>query len=157
MKYKLLGALLCLGAVVLSLAAPILERQEAVPRYHQHRDAAVPAAAADEAAFSTHLPLVEIDTGGAEIPGLPAWREDGSFYYTTADGSDTIPAHMEIVDQEAAYHHPGDAPSVSSDITIHVRGNSSRTFDKRSYAIRLVTEDGVRVLNACPKGLEVLA
>lgn len=144
MKYKLWGALLCLCAVALSLAAPLLEQQGPSLRYHQHRDAPAKAVETKGEGFATHLPLVEIDTGGVEIPGRMEYREDGTKYFTTAaDGSEAIPAHMDIVDQESAYNHPGDAPSLSSAITIHVRGNSSRTFDKSNYAIRLVSEDGV--------------
>lgn len=50
---------------------------------------------------------------------------------------------MNIVDNETEYNYPGDAPDISTRITIHVRGRSSRLFDKSSYAIRLVTEDGL--------------
>lgn len=143
MKYKLWGALFCLCAVVLSLAAPLLERQGPPLRYHQHRDAPAKAAETKGDGFATHLPLVEIDTGGVEIPGRMAHREDGAKYLiTTAEGAESLSAHIDIVDQETAYNHPGDPPALSSAVTIHVRGNSSRFFDKSSYAIRLVTEDG---------------
>lgn len=144
MKYKLWGALLCLCAVALSLAAPLLEGQGPSLRYHQHRDAPVKAAETAGSGFATHLPLVEIDTGGVEIPGRMEHREDGTKSVTTAaDGGKAISAHMDIVDHETAYNHPGDTPALSSAITIHVRGNSSRTFDKSNYAIRLVAEDGL--------------
>lgn len=143
MKYKLWGALLCACAIALSLAAPLLEN-DGKTRYHQHRDA--PAKVEDTAAdgvFSTHLPLVEIDTGGAEIPGKSIYEEDGTHYYTTAaDGSDTIIAHMDVVDHETTYNHAGDTPTLSTGIEIHVRGRSSRTFDKSGYALRLIHEDG---------------
>lgn len=113
-------------------------------RYHQHRDAAVKVEdTAETEGFSTHLPLVEIDTGGVEIPGRLVNVEDGIDHYsTTADGSDRISAHMDIVDHETAYNHAGDDPTVSSEIEIHVRGRSSRAFDKSSYALRLVNEGG---------------
>lgn len=143
MKYKLWGAVLCLFAVVLSLAAPLLEHDTAV-RFHQHRDASVKTEdAGNSSAFSTHLPLVEIDTGGVEIPGRRVYREDGTKYYTlAADGFETITAHMDVVDHETTYNHQGDTPDISTDITIHVRGNSSRVFDKAGYSIRLVNGDG---------------
>lgn len=144
MKYKLWGALLCLCAVAFSLTAPLLEQQGPSLRYHQHRDAPAKAEETKGDGFATHLPLVEIDTGGMEIPGRTVYREDGSRFHTTAsDGSEVISAHMAIVDQETAYNHPGDAPAVSSYITIHVRGRSSRLFEKSSYAIRLVTGEGL--------------
>lgn len=144
MKYKLLGAVLCLLAVILSVAAPLLGSHTA-KRYHQHWDAPEkPADAAEDGRFSTHLPLVEIDTGGVEIPGKAIVnRYDKILGYTTAaDGSDTITAHMDVVDHADTYNHPEDAPTISSDITIHVRGNTSRTYDKSGYSIRLIHEDG---------------
>lgn len=143
MKYKIWSVLLCLCAMALSLAAPLLERQGKQQRYHQHWDAPAKDEETKGSGFATYLPLVEIDTGGAEIPGRMYYKEDGTEYCTTAeDGSEFIIAHMSIVDQETEYNHPGDAPAVSSAAAIHVRGNSSRFFDKSSYAVRLVTEDG---------------
>ena len=144
MKYKLWGCILCVCAIVLSLAAPLLENG-AETRYHQHRDAPVKVEdAQDTEAFSTHLPLVEIDTGGVEIPGKAILNEHDRVlgYTVAADGSETITAHMDIVDHETTYNHVSDAPDLSTDITIHVRGNSSRAFDKAGYSIRLVNADG---------------
>jgi len=46
------------------------------------------------------------------------------------------------VDQETARSHAGDTPAVSSQITICVRGRSSRAYDKSSYEIRLKNPDG---------------
>lgn len=145
MRYKFWGLFFCLCAVAASLAAPQLESRNPSLRYHQHRDAPVKTETeADREIFSTHLPLVEINTGGAEIPGRSVYLEDGSHFYTTAeDGSGFISAHMDIVDNEESYNQKGGKPSVSSDITIHVRGRSSRMFDKSSYALRLVTGDGL--------------
>lgn len=144
MKYKLWGALLCVCAIVLSLVAPLFE-SGVKTRCHQHWD--VPAKAENTAAagvFSTHLPLVEIDTGGVEIPGKAVLNESGRVtgYTAAADGSETITARMNIVDHETTYNHADDTPTLSTGITIHVRGNSSRSFDKSSYSIRLVNEDG---------------
>ena len=144
MKYKLWGAALCLFSVALSLAAPLLER-DTVVRFHQHRDAPVKAADAVEGeGFSTHLPLVKIDTGGVEIPGKAIVdKSDRIIGYTkTADGSDNITAHMDVVDHETSYNHASDTPDISTDVVIHVRGNISRAYDKSGYAIRLVNGDG---------------
>lgn len=142
LRYRTLGCLLCVCAIAVSIAAPVLENG-GKSRCHQHRDA--PVKTGDTAnGFSTHLPLVEIDTGGQAIPGKSVFDEKGEVtgYTTTADGADRIAAHMDIVDHETAYNHPGDQPAVSTDIEIHVRGRSSRAFDKSSYAIRLEKPDG---------------
>lgn len=144
MNYKLLGVAACLCALLLSIAAPLLE-SDTSGRFHQHRDAPVKVEETQDGdTFSTHLPLVLINTGGTEVPGKPIYDEKGVLtgYTTAADGEETITAHMEIVDQETTYNHPDDPPAVSTDIEIHVRGNSSRAFDKSSYALRLVNGDG---------------
>lgn len=144
MKYKLWGCPLCAAALALSLAAPLLESGVST-RYHQHLEATVKTEdAADTGVFSTHLPLVEIDSGGVEIPGRSIYNDDGTRHYTTTeDGADRITAHMDIVDHEDTYNHAGDEATISTQIEIHVRGRSSRRFDKSSYAIRLITEDGL--------------
>lgn len=146
MKYKLGGMILCICVIVLSLTIPVLGSGEETIRYHQHRDASAKVEDTTESEpgkFSTHLPLVKIDTGGVEIPGKSIYVDGENFYNTTAaDGSDTITAHMDIVDNETAYNHEGDTPALSSEIEIHVRGNSSRAFDKSSYSIKMINEDG---------------
>lgn len=143
MKYKLFLALLCLLAVTLSLAVPAAGKG-GQPRYHQHIEA--PEKVEDRPGsgeFSTHLPLIKIETGGVEIPGKTAYREDGTRYYTTAaDGSETINAHLDLIDHESTYNHDGDEPTMSSEMNIHIRGNSSRSFDKPGYSIDLVNEAG---------------
>ena len=144
MKYKILGCALCLCAIILSIAAPLLENGRH-DRIHQHLDAPVKEEDTQETgAFSTHLPLVEISTGGQSIPGKAVFGESGALigYTTTENGADRISAHMDIVDHETTYNHAGDAPTISTDIEIHVRGRSSRAFDKSSYAIRLQNPDG---------------
>lgn len=144
MKYRLWGFGACICALLLSVAAPLFE-YGTDRRYHQHLEA-VPKVEdrADSDAFSTHLPLVEINTGGISIPGKAIVDDKGKIlYYTTAsDGSTSIPASMDIVDHENTYNHAGDAPEVSTGIEIHVRGRSSRAFDKSSYFIRLKNGDG---------------
>lgn len=144
MKYKILGCSLCLCAIVLSIAAPLFENGRR-NRIHQHLDAPVKEEDTQgTTVFSTHLPLVEIDTGGQIIPGKAILDESGEIisYTTTESGADRISAHMDIVDHETIYNHVGDTPTISTDIEIHVRGRSSRTFDKSSYAIRLQNPDG---------------
>ncbi len=112
-------------------------------RYIQHADAAVPQTPDTSDGFSTHLPLVSVDTGGEIIPGAGKFR-DGRLeqIILTEDGRDEIQASLSIVDNEGGWNHPSDEPAVQSDIIIHVRGNSSREFEKPSYAIRLITPEG---------------
>lgn len=148
MKYKLIGIGACLLGIVASvalLAVLAAAKGEGAQRYHQHLEAQEKEACSHgDEVFCTHLPLVMIDTGGVEIPGKKIVDERGATvgYVTAQDGSDRIEARMAVVDHEKTNNHPDDEPTVQSRITVHVRGRSSRTFDKPSYAVRLVAEDG---------------
>lgn len=89
----------------------------------------------------THLPIIEIDTAGKEIPGKAIVENGITVDYETTDGMDYIFADMSIIDNEDDWNSQNDEPCFKSDITIHVRGNSSRAFDKSSYKIELVNHD----------------
>lgn len=145
MKYKMIGICACVCAVILSVLAVFLTSDH-TNRYHQHMEAEKKTSCTDhgDEIFCTHLPLVQIDTGGEEIPGKTIIDESGRKigYTQSSEGEDEIRAYIKVTDHEKTNNHIGDESSVESDIMIHVRGNSSRAFDKSSYAIRLITENG---------------
>lgn len=146
MNYKRIGLLSCAGMLAVTFLLPLCLEKEST-RYHQHLSApTVPVSAEEESGsgtFSTHLPLIEIDTGGVKIPGRPILQDGIRVgYETTADGSNDILAHLSFVDTPHQMHCPGDLPTVKSDALIHIRGHSSRFFDKPSYAIRLQKSNG---------------
>ena len=49
---------------------------------------------------------------------------------------------MRVMDSAEENNHPTDAPAVESNVVIHVRGNSSRYFEKAGYRLELVDENG---------------
>lgn len=165
MKYKLIGAGVCLAAIAVSVAVPVFwARNDELGRYHQHISATLrPEDEVDDGTFNTHLPLVILDTGGTSIPGTYATvdnfdpelleaftvknkkiydKNGGHVYIQAEDGESTILAHMDVVDNQTVVNRPEDTPAVSSDICIRVRGRSSRSFEKNSYAIKLIDENG---------------
>ena len=145
MKYKLSGIFAFLILFVIISAALVFTSGGKLPRFHQHLQAEEkPECSHTDDTFCTHLPLVQIDTAGKEIPGeILTWESQSQVTYTTAeDGSDYITASLTITDNEGTRNHITDSPAVSSLAQIHVRGNSSRTFDKLGYEIRLVLENG---------------
>ncbi len=148
MKYRIIGAVACICILLVSvLNYPVLltGRMES-RRYHQHREATPKAVCAvhAEKEFCTHLPLIAIDTGGAEIPGRGLVDEEDRHmgFTTTAEGADRITAQMRVMDSAEENNHPTDAPAVESNVVIHVRGNSSRYFEKAGYRLELVDENG---------------
>ena len=93
MKYRIIGAVACICILLVSvLNYPVLltGRMES-RRYHQHREATPKAVCAvhAEKEFCTHLPLIVIDTGGAEIPGRGLVDEEDRHmgFTTTAEGA----------------------------------------------------------------------
>lgn len=93
--------------------------------------------------FSTHLPIIKINTHGQKVPGSPIGRNDSGVVYELAeDGTNNITVEMGIIDHQNTSNKSTDAFTLSSNAQIHYRGNSSRYFDKKSYAITLVNEKG---------------
>lgn len=147
MKYKWIGLAACAAAVLLAILAPLsFAGHDKNMRIHQHRQATPdgPCTQQNDGGLCTYLPIVEIDTCGTAIPGRPIYGPNGEVDYTmAADGSTTISANMKVVGTDSsAYHHANGTPDLDSQIRIRIRGNSSRSFDKPSYAIRLVDGEG---------------
>ena len=145
MKNRIIGIILCIALLITGFSATILVRSEQ-PRVHQHMSAVKKPDCTDhdKGVFCTHLPLVMIETGGKDIPGKPVLDERGhrTGYTTAADGSDRILSTVRIIDRESSNNHPTDEPTLESEATIHVHGNSSRYFDKLSYKLKLLDGDG---------------
>lgn len=153
MKYKLWGAAACLASVAVILLLLLLTEEDH-QRVHQHMEA-VPTQVCSHSddTFCTHLPLLEIDTGGAEIPGEFLLSEGdsplldpvtGAWLTSTAEnGANSILASLSVVDHTGTNNHISDDPTLQSLISIRIRGNSSRLFDKKGYLLQLTTEDGL--------------
>ena len=148
MKYKRIALAAIAALLLLSLTNLSAVLTDEHPRYHQHeeRPAYAPCSDHDDQTLCSHLPLVLIDTGGEDIPGEPVRNEDGTrskdVFTTTADGGKLLRAKLSVVDHETGNNHLSDAPTMQSTIDIRVRGNSSRYFDKHSYLVKTLTDDG---------------
>lgn len=148
MKYRIIGIISCIAILIIGYLGyfVISSSEDENERYHQHIEAAAkePCTEHTENELCTHLPLVVIDTDGEDIPGKGIRNKEGkNIGFTKAsDGSDRIVADMSVIDNETQNNHISDSPDVTSDVIIHVRGNSSRYFDKSSYRIELVDQNG---------------
>jgi len=144
MKYKIMGILSSLFVLLLVFAYPIFT-SEPVARIHQHTDSEEKMDCShDNNEFCSHLPLINIDTDGKAIPGEPIKDESGKIigYTVTDEGENSIRGSIEIIDNYGKMNHFDDASAINSDMTIRIRGNSSREFDKKGYALRLITSSG---------------
>ena len=89
-------------------------------RYHQHLKEDI-----------ADLPVIDIDTKGQKIPGTPL-SLDNQGYELSEDGNETIIASIKIKGQN----------KLRLQTTIRYRGNTSRYFDKKSYALHLIDQKG---------------
>jgi len=145
MKYKVIACIVCILSLISAMVATVFPKDQKV-RYHQHLEAEETAVCRhDDNIFCTHLPLLQIETGGQEIPGAPILTETGhrTGYYTTNNGEKLLKAGIKVHDASGVNHHLTDEPDLRSDIMIRVRGTSSRRFDKHGYLIRLVDQNGL--------------
>lgn len=148
MRYKAIGICACAAVLVLGFFNwGMLFGQTTQRRFHQHADAAPKSECTEShtgGELCTHLPLICIDTGGREIPGKGLTDEEGKHigFSVTPEGEDRITASLRVMDREAEYNHVNDEPAAQSDAVIHIRGNSSRFFEKSGYSIRLVDGEG---------------
>lgn len=142
MKYKVYGIIsICLALVIIATSL-WFSKSEKKERYHQHLMAEPKAACShSDELFCTHLPLIQIDTGGVAIPGK-VYNGDYLNPTVTEDGKTEIICDIQLTDHETANNHMQDPATVVSRAYINVRGKSSRDFDKTGYSIRLVTESG---------------
>lgn len=130
--------------MLLLLAALLLSRHidPEKQRYQQHlsyntqvEDTSL---SIDEDTFSSHLPVVSIETGGVVILGRP---EQGQHIKDIENSF--IQADMRIYDREGELNKLSSQPVLESKINIRVRGNSSRTFDKVGYLFKFTDDAGM--------------
>ena len=146
MKYRVIAIFSCLFMLGAILGLSLLPETRSA-RFHQHRDAPEKEPCSfphSEETLCSHLPLLILDTNGVVIPGRPVVGPDQKLmYYTKAeDGRKSIDATLEVIDHEREYNHPEDEAELTSAVRIHIRGRSSRYFDKPNYSLRLVKENG---------------
>lgn len=124
MRNRLIGLLLALAVVALAIAVTTAEflHWPGYARFYQHTASPAPKPSQAEAAvFTSHLPLVLIDTGGVAIEESPK-----------------VPATISIIDHADGNNSVADAPTLTTASLINVRGATSLFFEKDQYRLNLV-------------------
>ena len=130
-----------------------------IQRHHQHRERLSEADLGDCLSCSrdtlcTHLPLIVIDTFGAEIPGRPLafgaeththahLRE----FHASPYGEAEIEVSVSVIDNSNGWNHIDDDAIYQSLAMMRLRGNSSRFFDKPNYRISLIHPGTIEAIN----------
>lgn len=129
----------------------VLDGGEDTVRYHQHLEQPAESVLGDKPesdGLVTHLPIIEIDTTKdgryQKIPGKAIMDEQQNSVIgegTGENGETEITARLRTIETEGEWHDSEDEADYESDILIHIRGNSSRAFDKSNYRIKLIEDD----------------
>ena len=135
-------ALTLIAIIFISSAIP----EDNGMRYIEHvvAEEKAPCEAHGDETLCTHLPIVSINTNGAQIPGKPIYDEDYNVvdYTLAADGTTTVKASLNVINNEKEYNHLTDTSFDMGDALIRVRGHSSRRFEKANYFVKFVNDDG---------------
>lgn len=140
MKHKIIAIIsICMAFVIITVSL-YFSSYEDKQRYHQHIQAPKksPCQHTDNT-LCTQLPLIQIDTGGVDIPGR-SLHGDLKNLTVTEKGESQVSCSLQLTDNTTKNNHPTDSPTIQSKAVINVRGRSSRSFDKVGYSIRLVTD-----------------
>ncbi len=134
-----------IGAVLLLLSVAVLipkNQEKDTKRVWQHETAGKQVEdtnlSIDPETFSSHLPIIVIETNGQEIPGkVTANLNPNKIEHSY------IQAEMKIIDQKTELNTLASEAEVTSKISIRTRGNTSRYYDKLGYLFRFINEDGM--------------
>ena len=147
MRKRNLSIMMLLTLLTLAVSAllSVMAGETAFIRLYQHRAAMQPdQLPVGGEVFMSHLPIVTLQTNGQKIPGERAPdSESGTRQYVLAEDGST-----RIIGDFAMYNNGGantleDKASVLSRASVRYRGNYSRWFYKKSYAISLLRDDGL--------------
>ncbi|MEG1296261.1 MAG: CotH kinase family protein [Niameybacter sp.] len=106
-------------------------------RIHQHlQPGKVEGCTHDETVFCTHLPIVSIKTNGQKLETQKVGDDKRAYRV-----SNEIIGEISVIDNPSTYNHLEDERAVHTRTKLKYRGNSSMSFDKKSYKLNWIHED----------------
>ena len=91
--------------------------------------------------FKSNLPLVIIDTKGQEPERGVMWDNEKGYHVIT-DEDPYAYGDITVIDGKNGVNSPKDSPTVTSLCKLKIRGNSSGTYDKKQYLLKLIDDKG---------------
>lgn len=155
-RYRILGAAAIALMLAVTLFASILYRAhhfehsksgyadplapapfEQQPLAHIKEDFSV------DSGFTSHLPIIILDTGGIDPP-ISAYMDSAQNRFVDIEGIEPyVDGTLELICSDSGQLNSlQDAPQFSGNIRIKRRGNSSMLYEKAQWLIKLVTESG---------------
>lgn len=141
MKTNRIYFLTIAAILLLSFFFHSLEEEYSDKRVHQHLQNYPKMTKDDEGqGFSTHLPLIEIDTDRQNIPGGRVHRING--IPVVIDNLPSIISYVNIWHTKGEIHSLNKEPDDRLRVLLRYRGNSSRLFDKKSFKFHFIDDVG---------------
>ena len=91
--------------------------------------------------FSTHLPIVIVDTNGDDAHAGSVWDAEKG-YRVAVDFDPYAYGTLMLIDNTDALNHLTDPPVLETDIRMKRRGHSSSSYNKGQYLVKMINEDG---------------
>lgn len=120
------------------------DKKEKNFRYQQHIEDAKDIVINKESdIIETHLPILSITVDKENIPGEIIRDSNGNEVGKTLtnEGNTMILGEMQVYDSDDT-NTIHDSAKISSSILLRYRGNSSVSFSKKGYLLKLINEDG---------------
>ncbi|MGM0522843.1 MAG: CotH kinase family protein [Bacillota bacterium] len=131
MKGRIAYVLVPVIILGLALFVSLTQSEHYYNRTYQHEQSTqsqtIPLEAAE---LTTHLPVISVDTRNQTIPGALLLTPT-THYQLSEEGLSEINVDVSLFDEE----------EVKAKAMFRVRGNSSRLFEKKSYALSFVNND----------------
>lgn len=93
-----------------------------------------------DASFTSHLPIVVINTNNERPPITTRLLEEERRYVVLEGVEPYVQGSIAIIDNQNGINSLGDAATSTHRIRLKRRGNSSMGYDKAQYLLKLVTE-----------------
>lgn len=138
MKARIVYLLVPMIIISLAIGVTFIQSEQYYNRTFQHEQTKDERTVqVDTTQFRTHLPVVSVETNDQTIPGASILTPF-KHYQLSEDGSTEITVDVTLLDEEQK----------ASQALFRVRGNSSRLFEKTSYAMSFVDDNSnERALN----------
>lgn len=92
--------------------------------------------------FTSHLPIVILDTGGVDPPVSSYLDVEQKRFIDLEDVEPYVSGTFALIDAPDGESALADTPSITSTMRIKRRGNSSMLYEKAQWMVKLTTESG---------------
>ncbi len=91
--------------------------------------------------FTSNLPLIIVDTKGKKPQRGVVWDQEKEYFVLTGEDPYAY-GEISIINNQEGPNKPTDSVKMHSLCKMKVRGNSSGSYDKKQYLIKLLNEKG---------------